>query len=133
MTATDALADTSIFVGAEAGRALATAPAGDVLVSVATLTELGVGVLLAGDSAVRARRARTLRAAQRFITLAYDERVAEVLARMIAALRTARRRVNLFDAVIAATAAVHGLAVWTQDEDFEVIAEFAGGPPVLRA
>jgi predicted nucleic acid-binding protein len=41
--------------------------------------------------------------------------------------------VNLFDAIVAATAAAHGLAVWTQDGDFEVIAEIAGGPPVLLA
>jgi antitoxin (DNA-binding transcriptional repressor) of toxin-antitoxin stability system len=56
-----------------------------------------------------------------------------VSGRPVADMRAARRRVNLFDAIVAATAAAHGLAVWTQDGDFEVIAEIAGGPPVLLA
>lgn len=129
----DALADTSIFIAAEAGRSLAAVPDGDVLIAAATLTELGVGVLLAPDSATRRRRTRTLRATDRFIPLSYDERVAAGLAEIVAALRRAERRVNLFDAIIAATAAAYGLTVWTQDGDFEVIAEVAGGPPVLRA
>lgn len=129
----DALADTSIFIAAEAGRPLASAPDGDVLVAVATLTELRVGVLLASGETTRERRARTLRVAQRFIPLTCDERVAEELAAVIAALRGAGRRVDLFDAIIAATASVHGLPVWTQDDDFEVIADVAGAPAVLRA
>jgi hypothetical protein len=31
------------------------------------------------------------------------------------------------DAIIAATALVHGLTVWTQDDDFDVLAELAPG------
>lgn len=129
----DALADTSIFIAAEAGRPLATAPDGEVLISAATLTELRVGVLLAADAATSRQRTRTLRATDRFIPLSYDERVAHALAGIIAALRRAGHRVNLFDAIIAATAAAHGLMVWTQEGDFDVIAAIAGGPPVLRA
>jgi predicted nucleic acid-binding protein len=130
---TDALADTSIFVAAEAGRPLARHPDGDVLISIAALTELRVGVLLAGSDASRGARTRTLAAAQRFVPLGYDERVSDELATMIAALRAAGRRVNLFDAIIAATAAAHGLPVWTQDSDFAVIERVAGGPQVLQA
>ena len=129
----DALADTSIFVAGEGGRPIAAQPDGDVLISAATLTELRVGGLLASDDATRQRRTATLRAAQRFLPLGYDERVAGELAAIIAALRAAGRRVNLFDAIIAATAAAHELVIWTQDDDFEVIHELAGGPPVLRA
>lgn len=129
----DALADTSIFIAAETGRPVTSAPAGDVLISAATLTELRVGVLLAPDATTGDRRARTLRAAQRFVPLSYDERVAEELAAVIAALRGAHRSVNLFDAIIASTARAHGLPVWTQDDDFEVIADVCGGPLVLRA
>jgi predicted nucleic acid-binding protein len=33
------------------------------------------------------------------------------------------------DAIVAATALVHGLAVWTQDDDFDVLAEL---DPELR-
>ena len=129
----DALADTSIFVAAESGRPIEASPDGDVLIAAATLTELRVGVLLAPDEAARRQRTRTLRAALRLIPLPYDERVAEELAEMIAALRTARRRVNLFDAIIAATASAHDLAVWTQDDDFAVIADVMGRPAVLPA
>lgn len=128
----DALADTSIFIAGEAGRMLARQPEGDLSISAVTITELRVGVLLAGDDATRRRRVATLHAAQRFLPLSCDERVAEALAVIVAALRRAGRRVNLFDAIIAATAVAHGLAVWTQDDDFEVIHEVAGGPPVLR-
>ncbi len=129
----DALADTSIFIAAESGRPLATQPDGDVLISVATLTELRAGVLLAGSDTTREARTRTLAAAERFVPLGYDERVSDELATIIAALRAASRRVNLFDAIIAATAAVHGLAVWTQDGDFTVVEQVASGPQVLQA
>jgi predicted nucleic acid-binding protein len=129
----DAVADTSVFVAGEAGRPPGNAPDGDVLVSVVTLAELRVGVLRARDAPTRAAREATLGLARRFIPLAVDERVADRLAEMVAALREAERRVNLFDAIIAATADVHGLAVWTCDDDFAVLAAVAGGPQVLRA
>lgn len=129
----EAVADTSIFVAGEAGRPLDNAPEGDVLISVVTLTELRVGVLRSPDAAARAGREATLALARRFIPLAVDERVADRLAEMAAALRDAGRRVKLSDAIVAATADVHGLAVWTRDADFTILEAVAGGPPVLRA
>lgn len=129
----DALADTSIFLASEQIRDIHAYPDGEVRISVVTITELLVGVLRAPDDATRAARQTTLEVARRFIPIPYDEAVAERLARIIGALREAGRRVNLFDAVIAATAAAHGLVVWTQDADFEVIERHGGGPPVLRA
>lgn len=55
--------------------------------------------------------------------------VAERLADLLARARDERRRAGAMDAIIAATALVHDLVVWTQDDDFEVIAELA---PELR-
>jgi predicted nucleic acid-binding protein len=37
------------------------------------------------------------------------------------------------DAIIAATALAHDLVVWTQDDDFDVLAELAPGLRVERA
>ena len=64
-----------------------------------------------------------------FIALPYDEAVAVRLGELLAAARTQRRRAGAMDAIIAATALTHDLAVWTQDDDFDVLAELA---PELR-
>ena len=123
------LADTSVFVAAEQRRPLGPPPEGDARISVATLTELGVGVRRADDERLRALREATLSRVRRFIALPYDEPVAERLADLLAAARTQRRRAGAMDAIIAATALAHGLTVWTQDDDFEILAELA---PDLR-
>jgi predicted nucleic acid-binding protein len=123
------LADTSIFVAAEQQRTLAAPPAGDARISVATLTELGVGVRRAASEPLRELREATLGRARRFIALPYDERVAERLADLLATARDTQRRAGAMDAIIAATALAHDLAVWTQDDDFDVLAELA---PALR-
>ena len=123
------LVDTSVFVAAEQRRPLTTPPAGDARISVATLTELGVGVRRAADEPLRRLREATLARARRFVALPYDEPVAERLADLLAAARTRRRRAGAMDAIIAATALAHGLSVWTQDGDFEVLTELA---PQLR-
>lgn len=123
------LADTSIFVAAEQQRSLGDPPAGDARISVATLTELLVGVHRAGHDGVRAVREDTLRSARRFIALPYDAAVAERLAAIVAAARERNRRAGVMDAIIAATALAHDLVVWTQDDDFGVLAELE---PALR-
>ncbi len=117
------LADTSVFVAAEQRRPLGEPPAGEARISVATLTELLVGVRRAGDGPVRELREATLRSAQRFIALPYDAVVAERLAALLAAARAHGRRAGATDAIVAATAIAHDLAVWTQDDDFAVLAE----------
>ena len=122
------LADTSVFVAAEQRRPIGKPPAGDARISVATLTELGVGVRRATGEPLRKLRRATLGRARRFIALPY-EAVAERLADLLAAARAAQRRAGAMDAIIAATALAHDLAVWTQDDDFEVLAELA---PSLR-
>jgi len=123
------IADTSVFVAAEQQRALGTPPDGDARISVATLTELGVGLrMAAGDELERLRRT-TLERAQRFVALPYDELVAARLADLLVAARRLKRRAGAMDAIIAATALVHDLEVWTQDDDFDVLAEL---DPELR-
>lgn len=119
------LADTSVFVAAEQRRALGEPPAGDGRISVATLTELGVGLRRADSEPLRQVRSETIARARRFIALPYDERVADHLADILAGARSQRRRAGAMDAIIAATALAHGLTVWTQDADFEVLAELA--------
>ena len=116
------LSDTSICSAAENQRPLGPPPAGKARISVATLTELHLGVLNAKGKALRRLRRATLAEAQSFIPLAYDESVAESLAGLIAKVRAARRRASAEDAIIAATALVHGLAVWTQDAGFAALA-----------
>ncbi len=91
----------------------------------ATLTELGVGVRRADDAGLHEVRTATLERARRFIALPYDEAVADRLAELLVAAREQRRRAGAMDAIIAATALVHGLTVWTQDDDFDVLAQLA--------
>jgi predicted nucleic acid-binding protein len=126
---TDYLADTSVFIAAEQGRTLGTPPAGAARVSVATLTELHLGLLNAQDERVRELRALTLDRARAFIPLDYDERIAEQLASLITDVRRSGRRAGVMDCIIGATALVHDLVVWTQDSDFDVLATVA---PALR-
>lgn len=125
----DYLIDTSIFVAAEQARELCGPPEGNGRISVATLTELGVGVRRAGDDTVHQLRMRTLAKAKRFVAMGYDEAVADRLAELLATARDRGRRAGAMDAIIAATALAHDLSVWTQDADFEVLAELA---PALR-
>lgn len=119
------LADTSVFIAAEQRRPLGQPPAGDARISVATLTELIVGVRRARDEPLRTLRDTTLSLARTFVALPYDELVAERLAILLSAARESGRRAGAMDAILAATALVHDLAIWTQDDDFEVLAELA--------
>ncbi len=123
------LADTSIFIAAEQRRPLSEPPDGDARVSVATLTELDVGVRRASTEALRTLREATYARARRFVPVAYDEAVSVKLAGLLTAAREQGRRAGAMDAIIAATALAHDLVVWTQDDDFDVLAELA---PLLR-
>lgn len=123
------IADTSVFVAAEQRRPLGRPPEGEARISVATLTELGVGVQMAAGVELARLRRTTLERAQRFVALPYDELVAARLASLLAAARRRKRRAGAMDAIVAATALVHNLEVWTQDDDFDVLAEL---DPALR-
>ena len=120
---TSGLLDTSVFIARESGRALGELP-DRVAISVVTLGELELGVLAAADDEARTRRADTLALARTADPIPITEAVMSAWARLVADARAAgvSRLVRLTDALIAATAVVHGLPVVTQDDDFERIA-----------
>ena len=117
------LVDTSVFVAAEQRRRLGEPPEGDARISVATLTELIVGARRAPAGPLRTLRETTLERARSFIALSYDEAVAEPLGELVALARSVGRRAGAMDAIIAATAVVHDLTVWTQDDNFDVLSD----------
>jgi predicted nucleic acid-binding protein len=121
------LADTSIFIAAERREELGAPPDGQSRISVVTLTELLVGVRAARSEVAKTVRERTLAKARSFVSLPFDEPVAEALAVLVHSAREQRRRAPLPDAIIAATALAHDLAVWTCDQDFESMAEIEPG------
>lgn len=115
------LLDTSVFIASESGRRLGELPEA-AAVSVITVAELHLGVLMAQGAAVRARRLRTLTAVQNaFEPLAIDAEVARTFAELVAAARRRGRKPKIMDTWIAATAVAHDLIVYTQDEDFAEI------------
>ena len=120
---TSGLLDTSVFIARESGRALSELP-DRVAISVVTLGELELGVLAAADDEARTRRADTLALARTADPIPITEAVISAWARLVADARAAgvSRLIRLTDALIAATAVVHGLPVVTQDDDFERIA-----------
>lgn len=127
---TSGLLDTSVFIAQESGRPLGPLPQ-RVAVSVITMGELELGVLAATEDDVRARRADTLALAREADPIPITEPVMGAWARVVIDCRRAgvHRTVRLTDALIAATAVVHGLPVVTQDEDFDTI---ASAHPLLR-
>ena len=117
-----ALLDTSFFVATESGR-----PLGDMAgvteteVSVMTVAELTVGVLLAGDED-RPGRLETLSAVEStWDPLPVSLETARQFARIVAALRADGRKVPILDVLLAATAIVEQIPVVTQDRDYEAI------------
>ncbi len=121
---TAGLLDTSVFIAREDQRPLGKLP-DRVAVSVVTIGELQLGVLNADDDDVRARRADTLALARAADPIHISEAIMVSWARLVVDCRRAgiHRTVKLTDALIAATAVEHGLAVVTQDADYETIAE----------
>ena len=114
-----AILDTSVLIATEQGRPLARPLPQQVGVSVVTLAELELGVLVATDADTRALRLATLtRVREQVAGLPVDDRVASAYARLAAAEISAGRRPRIHDTWIAATALAHGAEVWTQDRDF---------------
>ena len=118
------LLDTSVFIALEGGRSLAELP-DRVAVSVVTLGELQLGVLHAGDDDTRVRRAETLAVARAADPIPINEAIMGAWARLVADCDAAgiRNAVKLTDSLIAATAIEHGLAVVTQDSDYDRVAK----------
>jgi predicted nucleic acid-binding protein len=114
-----AILDTSVFIAVEQQRDLARPLPEQVGVSVITVAELELGVLMARDADVRATRLATLtRVREQAAGLAIDDRVSSAYARLAAGELSAGRKPRVNDTWIAATALVHGAGVWTQDADF---------------
>jgi predicted nucleic acid-binding protein len=113
--------DTSVFVANERGRTLnASQLPEEAAVSVVTVAELTLGVHIAGSDEVRARRLATVNAIRAaYLALPIDEDVASSFAELVAVARRGGRRPKVQDAWIAATARRHGVAVYTQDRDFD--------------
>ena len=90
-------------------------------VSVVTLAELTLGVLMASN-ADRPTRVATLSAVEStWDPLPIDAEVARQFAHIVAALRASGRRVPILDALVAATAVVEQIPVVTQDRDYDAI------------
>jgi predicted nucleic acid-binding protein len=114
-----AILDTSVFIAGEHGRPLQRPLPQEVSVSIVTLAELELGVLIARDADTRSRRLATLtRVREQTAGLPADDRVASAYARLAAAELASGRKPRVHDTWIAATALAHGAQVWTQDADF---------------
>ena len=97
-------------------------------VSVVTLAELTVGVLMADDDDRSARVATLSAVESTWDPLPIDAEVARQFARIVASLRAGGRRVPILDALVAATAIVEQIPVVTQDNHYEAIS----GVEVIR-
>ena len=113
--------DTSVFIARDSGRRLAALPdEAATAVSVVTVAELRLGVLVADDPSIRATRLASLEVATRdHLPLPVDDQVADQFARLVTQLRMAGRNPRVMDTLIAATALAHDAAVATQDDDFD--------------
>jgi predicted nucleic acid-binding protein len=119
-----AVLDTSVLIAREQGRPLDRPLPDDVAISVVSLAELEVGVLMARDASTRGRRLRTLTEVRSLSgALPIDERTASAYARLAATVLGEGRRPRVHDTWIAATALVNDAEVWTQDADFSDFAE----------
>jgi predicted nucleic acid-binding protein len=118
------LLDTSVFIAGEQARPLeANRLPEEAAISVVTLAELELGVHMATSEAVRGARLRTLQATQAtYVGLPVDAAVASAFAELVATARREGRRPKVQDTWIAATARAHGVAVYTQDGDFDELA-----------
>jgi predicted nucleic acid-binding protein len=89
-------------------------------VSMVTVGELRLGVLIAEDVDSRERSLSTLQFATSLRPLPIAEPVAEAWAGLLR-LRAAHLRMPINDSWIAATALAHGMVVATQDDDFDAV------------
>lgn len=117
------LADTSVFIARESGRAINVEALPDEIgVSVITIGELRAGVLAAEDVGTRDRRLATLTQALALEPIPIDGHVAESWARLRLLLRDSGQRMPINDSWICATAVALGLPLITQDEDYVELA-----------
>lgn len=124
---TRGLLDTSIFIARESGRKLREEDLPEEFaISVVTRAELRLGVLAAGDSAIRDRRLKTLDSVAGMQVLPIWAGVEREWASMRAYLVASGGRINANDVWIAATAAAYEIPVVTQDHDFYALSGVGG-------
>jgi predicted nucleic acid-binding protein len=116
-----ALLDTSVLIASRDGEQLSLPEEiTDLAVSVVSVAELAVGVLLATDAEQRSARLDALSAIERtYDPLAVTIEVAHAYARMVAAVKEAGRNPRVMDTLIAATAAANDCMVVTRDPHFD--------------
>jgi predicted nucleic acid-binding protein len=125
-----AILDTSVLIAREQGRPLERPLPEDVAISVVSIAELEVGVLMARDAQTRGQRLRTLTDVRSLsAALPIDERTASAYARLASNVLVEGRKPRIHDTWIAATALVNDAEVWTQDADFS---DFARAVDVVR-
>jgi predicted nucleic acid-binding protein len=126
---TRGLADTTVFIARESGRPLDQRSLPDELaVSIVTVAELRVGVLVADNVGVRDQRLATLTVAMSLEPVPIDDDVAEQWARLRVQLRDTGQRMHVNDSWIAATAMALNVPVVTQDRDYVALDEL----PIIR-
>jgi predicted nucleic acid-binding protein len=122
--------DTSVLIAQEQQGPLDRSLPSDVAVSVVSIAELEVGVLIARDAETRGRRLRTLTNVRSLAgALPIDERTASAYAQLAASVLQSGRKPRIHDTWIAATALVNDAEVWTRDADFS---DFARAVAVVR-
>ena len=109
-----------MFVAREQERPLADLPA-EGRVSIITVAELRIGVLVAAKPSIRAQRMRTLTEVEALAAIPVDDGVAREFAAIVAEARQQQRRPKILDSLIAATARSLDVPVYTQDADFDAI------------
>jgi predicted nucleic acid-binding protein len=125
------LLDTSVFIASETDRPLHVGRLPEEsYVSVITVAELQVGVLVAKDTFTRGRRLATLNSISHLDPLPVDLEAAARWAELRVRLAEVGRAMNVNDLWIAAIAAANQMPVVTQDNDFAAL-EAIGGPEVL--
>lgn len=119
-----AILDTSVLIAREQGRPLEHRLPDNVAISVVSVAELEIGVLMARDAETRGQRMRTLTEVRLLsAALPIDERTASAYAQLAANVLSSGRKPRIHDTWIAATAFVNNAEVWTQDSDFSDFAQ----------
>ena len=118
------LLDTSVLIGLEASR-IAQLPkvSAHLVTSVVTAAELEYGIHSAMDDQTRLVRLITYQSAMRMQLLPIDRQVSHHYAALRASVAKAGRRVNINDMWIAAIALYNQVPVFTQDGDFDLLAD----------
>lgn len=120
------LLDTSVLIDRERAARSADVPDGDWAIAAVTLSELSLGVLVAGSSAVRARRLATYELVTDVVVHPFDEVTARTHAELVAWATEHGVRAAPFDGMIAATAVTNGLTLVTADQGMARLAGFEG-------